>query len=106
VAENLLVLRQCGMTELPRHVQEAVVHFAWHRRDRPVRLWEFRLAPEIRDGLPRYEERLRPYANDPAGAWNALKNDYGATYWFYYTFGCTPFGRQGPPTGTAKEAPQ
>jgi hypothetical protein len=94
------------MTELPRHVQEAVVLFAWRRLDRPLRLCGFRLAPEIRNGLLRYEERRRQYERDPVGAWNALKNDYGATYWFYETFRCTPFGRQGPPTVAVKEARQ
>ena len=102
VVENLARLRQGGMTELPRHVQEAVVQFAWVRRDRPIPLHGFRLAPEIRDGYPRFAARLQPHAKDPAGAWHALADDYGHTYWFYYTFGCTPFGRQGPPA--AKEA--
>jgi hypothetical protein len=104
VADNLLRLRQAGMTELPRHVQEAVVHVAWHRRDQPIRLYGFSLAPALREGYPRFAARLEPYAKDPAGAWNALRNDYGSTYWFYYTFGCTPFGRQGPPP--AREAPK
>jgi hypothetical protein len=102
VVENLARLRQAGMTELPRHVQEAVVQFAWGRRDQPITLYGFRLAPEIRDGYPRFAARLQPHAKDPAGAWHALAGDYGHTYWFYYTFGCTPHGRQGPPA--AKEA--
>jgi hypothetical protein len=106
VVDNLLRLRQAGLTELPRHVQEAVVHFAWHRRDQPTRLYGFSLAPALRDAYPRFVARLEPYAKDRAGAWNALRNDYGSTYWFYSTFGCTPFGRQGPPSAPAGEAPK
>jgi hypothetical protein len=106
VVDNLLRLRQAGLTELPRHVQEAVVLYAWHRRDQPIRLYGFTLAPALRDGYPRFVARLEPYAKDRAGAWNALRNDYGSTYWFYYTFGCTPFGRQGPPPAPAREAPK
>jgi hypothetical protein len=106
VVDNLLRLRQAGLTELPRHVQEAVVLVAWHRRDQPIRLYGFRLAPALRDGYPRFAARLEPYAKDRAGAWNVLRNDYGSTYWFYSTFGCTPFGRQGPPPAPAREAPK
>jgi hypothetical protein len=106
VVGNLPRLRQAGMTELPRHVQEAVVLFAWHRRDQPIRLYGFSLAPALRDAYPRFVARLEPYAKDRAGAWNALRNDYGSTYWFYYTFGCTPFGRQGPPSAPPREAPK
>jgi len=106
VAANLARLRQCGMTELPRHVQEAVVQFAWHHRDQPIPLFGFALSREVCNGYPRFVERLAPHAKDPAGAWNALKDRYGRTYWFYATFGCTPLGRQGPPPALAKEAPQ
>jgi hypothetical protein len=105
VVDNLRRLRQGGVTELPRHVQEAVVLYAWHRRDQPTRLYGFSLAPALRDAYPRFVARLEPYAKDRAGAWNALRDDYGSTYWFYYTFGCTPFGRQGPPPAPAGEAP-
>jgi hypothetical protein len=48
--------------------------------------------------LRRFLAWLGPRAGDRVGAWNATKDEFGATYWFFDVFGCTAAGRDGPPS--------
>ena len=104
VVENLGRIRHVTYPHLPRLLEEAVLIHVQQKRIRRVNLYGHAVRPET---LRRHEEflrRQRRHTNDPEGAWNALKDEFGNTYWFFYVFGRTPFGRAGPPLAR-KEGP-
>lgn len=98
VIADLGNIRAFNYAQLPRHIEEAVLDYVQSRRVRQVNLAGHRVRPETLRRHEAFLARLLAHKGDPAGAWNALKDDFGDTYWFYGTFGCTAFGRAGPPT--------
>lgn len=104
LVENLGRIRHVTYPHLPRLLEEAVLIHVQQNRIRRVNLYGHAVRPET---LRRHQEFLRRrqrHTDDPEGAWNALKDDFGNTYWFFYVFGCTPVGRSGPPLAR-KEGP-
>jgi hypothetical protein len=97
VAENLGLLVNSPGSDVPRLVQEAVLEFAWKHPDAPIRTYGRRMNRAKAEEYRRFLACLAPHAHDAAGAWNAAKDEFGATYWFFSAFGCTAAGRDGPP---------
>ncbi len=97
VVDNLGSIRHFNYSRLPRHLEEAVLHHAWMKHVRRMKLFGHSIRPETAERHQKFLDRLRPHKGDPEGAWYALKDDFGDTYWFFYSFGRTPFGRTGPP---------
>lgn len=98
-------MRSSPGADVPRHVQEAVLEFAWRHPDAPIRTDDRRLTTAKAEEYRRFLACLAPHANDVEGAWNAAKDEFGATYWFFSVFGCTAASRDGPPP-RKKESPR
>lgn len=97
VVDNLGSIRHFNYSRLPRHLEEAVLHHAWMKDVPRMNLFGHGIRPETVQRHKKFIERLRPHKSEPEGAWHALKDDFGDTYWFFHSFGRTPFGRTGPP---------
>ena len=97
VVENLPRFRRLAYDRLPRHLQEAILHHLQRTRQRRINLYGHTID---RTTVQRYQvflKRLARHKDDAQAAWDALAEDFGATFWFFDTFGCTAAGRRGPP---------
>ncbi|MGB2821438.1 MAG: DUF6057 family protein, partial [Phycisphaerae bacterium] len=98
VAANLARLRDFGAVEVPRHYAEALMLHAYELRVRgivrPIPLHGLRLDPGLQRRLEEFLRIRSRFGNDPVGAREALKDDFGDTYFFYYTFGMTTGGKE------------
>lgn len=92
--------------EIPVHYEEAILHYASAAQRPMPDLGGRRIRPQTLQRFRDFLAIVNRHKDDRQAAWNALKDDYGTTYWFYCTFGRTPFGWDypGPPPrkGTAK----
>ncbi len=90
--------------EIPVHYEEAILQYASAARQPIPDLRGRRIRPQTLQRFRDFLAILNRHRDDPRAAWNALKDDYGTTYWFYRTFGRTPFGwdHPGPPPGEGK----
>lgn len=68
---------------LPRPYQEAAVMI--YAKDHPDSLSVYGVAPEQLDRFASYYNALRGSEGDPMAA-NALRQSYGNSYWYYFTF--------------------
>ena len=102
--EELGRITHLDYPRLPRHLQEAVLHGMLVTHRTQVNLHGHHIPPETVARHREFIERLTPHlrARNPQAAWDALKDDFGDTFWFYYTFRCTPHGRSGPPATASK----
>ena len=98
VIDHLGRIRHFNYSRLPRHLEEAILHHINKTKGRrPIDLHGHRIRPETVQQYQAFRVLLRTHRHDPARARDALKDEFGHTYWFFYLFAGTPFGQTPPP---------
>jgi hypothetical protein len=89
IADNVFRAADLGYTYcLPRHWEEALCIYAYED-SATTKMQELPLRGETVAELDRYLQSYAPYQNDPSKellAASTLKAEFGATYFYYYTF--------------------
>ena len=96
LAANMYRLADLGYTRVPRHYEEALL---LHASQQPggIDLRRMRISPSTISRFRGFMTVLRANRASRAAAWNALRHDYGDTYFFYYQFAPRGGERQGVP---------
>jgi hypothetical protein len=89
-------LNRHGYTGIPRHHEEGILLHQWLNKDQVVNLHGHHLNPHVAAEFRRFNQQLRIFGTNVAGAMPALRSEFGHTYWYYYMFGCS--GALPPPT--------
>jgi hypothetical protein len=89
IADNIFRAADFGYRRmLPRHWEEALCIYAYEDSV-TAKMQEFPLRGETVATLRRYLEAYAPYENDPVKeiyAASKLKGEFGASYFYFYTF--------------------
>lgn len=80
-------------SELPTHVQEALLHFGNVNGWLPPGIDRSAIDSENQSRFQRFVNLWTLVQNEPPeNAWQALAPEFGGTYWFFYIFGRTAAG--------------
>jgi hypothetical protein len=79
-------------TVLPTHVEEALVVYRHANEALPQGLENYSISSGMADRFATFLDILAQHADDRQEAWDALADEFGATYWFYDFFGRTAAG--------------
>ena len=79
-------LEDPGSNGLPRHYQEALLLYARTTNEQPIRHEQW-ISPEVRESFTRFGERAALLQRYSRISPREFANDFGDSYFFYYTFG-------------------
>jgi hypothetical protein len=106
VAAQIGRLDDFGYSDVPVLYEEALLHYA-NVTGRPLPdLGTRRIRAETIERFRGFLSALGRHKGNRQEAWDALKADYGSTYWFYATFGRTPFGEKSPQAPSKPPGPE
>lgn len=91
VVQNLSRLDDLDYREIPRHYEEAILIHA-NATSQEIPLHGRKIRPETIERLRRFAERFRPLREQPQAAANALADEFGDSYFYYYAFGVSGTG--------------
>jgi len=98
VTANIGRLRVFEATDIPRHYAEALMLHSYQLRARgvvrPIPLHGLRIDRGLQRRLEEFLRIRSRFGNDRLAAREALKDDFGDTYFFYHTFGLTTGGKE------------
>ncbi len=86
LAANLDRLDAFGDGRLPRHCEEGLLVHMAQSGSRSLGAWEGRISRATCQRFDRFMS-VKGQFQYPAAAYTALRDDFGDTYWFAYTFG-------------------
>lgn len=106
----LVRIRADVYPDLPRHWEEAIALWARKAGRLPPDLGGRTLRPETVRRCGEFLQILNNHRSSPQAAWNALKTDYGDTFWFFFAFGRSAADgspdEDPPPPATAAPDPE
>jgi hypothetical protein len=86
-----------GYRDLPRHYEEALVRYQYQPDSRPVELRGRRIRPETARRFAQFVELVNRGGLASAADRQALRRDFGNTYWYYHLFAQAAGPPQSPP---------
>ena len=84
-------LRSLGYERMPTHYQQALAIIG--RSGNPVDLQGYAMDPEIPQNFKKFDSILKKLISNKEAARNALVNEFGSTYFFYFKFGVPEAGK-------------